>query len=79
MTVLSPSRNNAEAGLREVMHACEDPGSHGLPSAAGRGGPASTAATLPPTDSRDDVTDVMDVVPTLEGIRDRIRSFIAEK
>lgn len=71
MTIFRASRNNAESRLRTVLDGGTDPGSLGVDSAA-KSGPASS--------SDDETADVVDPIapPTLETIRDRVRTFVSE-
>lgn len=73
LTVFKPSRNNAEARLRALLEQGTDPGSLGLESAK----PASAAASAGQGLDDMDVTDPI-IVPTLEVIRDRVRTYISE-
>lgn len=74
MTVFNPTRNNAVARLEQVFLTSNDPGN----------GPPVTTATKPPVapvasdgEAAEDVTDP-ETVPTLEAIRDRIRTHLVE-
>ena len=70
-TVFSPTRHNAAARLEQVAKNGIDPGSTGVIKPA-------KGAPVPAGDSADsDVTDP-DTAPTLEAIRDRIRTHLVE-
>lgn len=71
-TVFSPSRNNAAARLDAVARTGSDPGNHRV----GTTGTAATPARVAAVDDSD-VTDP-ESVPTLEAIRDRIRTHLVE-
>lgn len=70
-TVFSPSRNNAVSRLEQVLLTGTDPGSNAVPAAA----PAPT-----PGDALPEAADVVDpqTAPTLDAIRDRIRTHLVE-
>lgn len=72
MTVFNPTRNNAGARLLALYENGSDPGSTGAPSSSAQ------APTTSPADSA--TTDVSDpeLAPTLEAIRDRIRTHLVE-
>ena len=74
MTIFQASKNDAEARLRKVMETSKDPGSTGVATPPSKQGPAVTAT------SSTDGTDVVDPdpAPTLEAIRDRVRSHLIE-
>lgn len=70
MTIFRASRNEAEARFRAVLETGQDPGSLAVTSST------STSSTTP--DAADDaVTDPV-AVPTLETIRDRVRTHLSE-
>lgn len=74
MTIFQASKNNAEARLRKVMETGVDPGNTLSPA---------TAMTPTPDQPLVDVDDSYDVVdpdpaPTLDAIRDRVRTFLIE-
>lgn len=73
LTVFKPSRNNAESRLHALLNTGSDPGSLALDSAQ----PASAAGPLEQSVDDVDVADPI-IVPTLEVIRDRVRTYIAE-
>lgn len=72
MTIFKASRNSAESRFRAVLKTGTDPGSSGV------------EGTLDSTDADDvggeDTADVVDPVPvpTLEAIRDRVRTHVSE-
>lgn len=77
MTIFQASKHNAEARLRKVMETGLDPGNTGTPipnktTAAAAGSAAST------NDDADNVVDP-DAAPTLEAIRDRVRTHLIER
>lgn len=74
MTIFQASKNNAEARLRKLMESGVDPGKTGTPS-----GPTTTP-TEPTTTPGIDESDIVDPtpVPTLETIRDRVRTYLVE-
>lgn len=74
MTIFQASKHNAEARLRKVMETGVDPGVTGASAAA-------KANTIPaPTPNDDDTDSVVDPdpAPTLEAIRDRVRTHLIE-
>ena len=75
LTLFSPSRNHAEQRLRVVQHRGFDPGTAGIT------GPSPTPAP-PGASAGESIADaeILDPVPgpTVEAIRDRIRSHIVE-
>lgn len=71
MTIFKASRNNAEQRFQAVLDTGVDPGSLGLPASA----PGGTSGNVVEAD--DAVTDPV-AVPTLETIRDRVRTHVAE-
>jgi len=70
MTIFQASKNNAEARLRQVMETGTDPGSASVAAS-----PAAQRATA--TSDGADVVDP-DPAPTLEAIRDRVRTHLIE-
>ncbi|MGW5238639.1 restriction endonuclease [Monashia sp. NPDC004114] len=72
MTVFQASKNNAETRLRQAMTAGLDPG-NGLAS-------PTISSTTPPSPLEDAAIDVADPnpAPTLEAIRDRVRTYLVE-
>lgn len=72
MTIFQASKNNAEARLRALMETGVDPGKDGV------GGTVPTPAATPGQAS--DEVDIVDPtpVPTLETIRDRVRTYLVE-
>lgn len=72
LTVFKASRNNAEARFQAVISTGTDPGSTGL-------GTTSTTVS-DSTVGGEDASDVVDpvAVPTLETIRDRVRTYVSE-
>lgn len=75
-TVFSPSRNNAAARLEAVLITGTDPGNNAAPATT-----ASTTTHAPsPSPANHDDTDITDpeLVPTLEAIKDRIRTHLVE-
>lgn len=75
-TVFSPSRNQAEERLRVIQRTGTDPGASGLVVKPVSRPPASVGARIENIDD----PEVIDPVPgpTLEAIRDRIRTHIVE-
>ncbi|SDC08297.1 restriction system protein [Raineyella antarctica] len=76
-TVFNPTRNNAAARLEQVWLTSEDPGNGSYGSSiASVNHPAASS----PTSGDDGPGDVRDpeTVPTLEAIRDRIRTHLVE-
>lgn len=69
MTIFRASRNNATERFKAVLETGVDPGSTGV-----RPAPAPQPS---PRDDNGDLTDPV-VAPTLETIRDRVRSFVSE-
>lgn len=69
-TVFSPSRNNAEARLRELMRNGTDPG--------GATGAPSGAGTPVVVEEGDEAVSDPSPAPTLDAIRDRIRGRLDE-
>ncbi len=74
MTIFQASKHNAEARLRKVMETGVDPGNAGTP------GPAKPTTHPSPTTPSDDADNVVDPdpAPTLEAIRDRVRTHLIE-
>lgn len=72
MTIFQASKNNAEARLRKMIETGVDPGS-------GAAEPPTTPSTLAPA-TEDLPGDVVDPTPapTLEVLRDRVRTFLVE-
>lgn len=76
-TVFNPTRNNAAARLEQVWLTSEDPGNGSYGSSfASVNRPAASSPTSG-DDVPGDVTDP-ETVPTLEAIRDRIRTHLVE-
>ena len=70
MTIFQASRNNAEARLRALMETGMDPGEGAAPHLSERS----------PIPAGPDTTNVVDPAPapTVEAIRDRVRTFLVE-
>lgn len=75
MTIFKASRNEAESRFRAVLDTGVDPGALAV-SDGGKSGKKQTPESSE-TDSNDTVTDPVPV-PTLETIRDRVRTHVAE-
>lgn len=73
MTIFQASNNNAEARLRAMLTSGEDPGSG---AGAQPGGASST--TTSPTDDVPGVVVDPTPAPTLEVLRDRVRTYLVE-
>lgn len=71
MTVFNPTRNNAAQRVLQLYTHGKDPGNNELKLAT------TPAPTTTAVDKRDQVTDP-DPTPTLEAIRDRIRTHLVE-
>jgi len=74
MTIFQASKNNAEDRLRVVMETRIDPGSS---SATGYGTSGNTGRSAATADAEENVVDPAPV-PTLESIRDRVRTHLVE-
>ncbi|PPG37342.1 restriction endonuclease [Rathayibacter sp. AY1F6] len=74
MTIFRATKNNAEARLRSVMQTGVDPGSGPISA------PQSSAVSAGMDERRSTVEDVTDPrsVPTLQAIRDRVRTHLIE-
>lgn len=72
MTVFNPTRNNAAQRMQHLYQYGNDPGSNGLLQSAQSPTTSASGAVV-----EDHVTDP-DLTPTLEAIRDRIRTHLVE-
>lgn len=73
MTIFQASKNSAEARLRVVMETGSDPGSTGVASTPPKNGITASSEAADGTDVVDP-----DPIPTLETIRDRVRTHLIE-
>lgn len=79
LTVFNPTRNNAGQRIISLYEAGTDPGNNS-PSTTAPNQPHYKVPTLPNSDDSAGVKDVTDpdTVPTLEAIKDRIRTHLVE-
>lgn len=78
-TVFNPTRNQADERLEHVLRHGTDPGRNGLPEMkAAVAAPLSPAPPGDPAASSDEEVLDPDPVPTLQAIRDRVMTHLAE-
>ncbi|MDE8670780.1 restriction endonuclease [Pseudarthrobacter sp. H3Y2-7] len=80
MTVFQASKNNAEQRLRRLLDTGLDPGNNTHPTPTGTATTTTTATAATGSFDGGEADDVVDppAIPTLETIRDRVRTHLVE-